>query len=262
MILCDMDGVLATGEAGDTATGGPIYRTFHEIPPELATIRDSGVSMHVVTAKVESQARQVLHAIGLASHFDSVVGADRLFWPTVWESVKRRRIPRAVSKQACRRLLPDPRGDAVVMIEDHPGHLHDLLSAGLIDFGILVPKISVVGGKPRTWFDLDLVFRIARSLSTHRPSEVDLERADITLHRWEEDGPESIDGWKNILMADDHRFLIRLSPLEPPDEDGRPAGADSLHTGEALKSAGVGVVGGVRLARRTFRGILRRLRAL
>jgi len=260
VILCDMDGVLATGEAGDTATGRPIYRTFREIPPELARIRDAGVPMHVVTAKVEPQARQVLHAVGLESCFDSVVGADRLFWPTVWDSFKRGRVPRAVSKKACRKLLPDPRGRAVVMIEDHPGHLQELLSAGLIDLGILVPKILVVGGEARTWFDLDLALRIARALTTGKPSEINLELTGVSIHRWVEGVAEEIDDLENDLMEEGHRFLMRLPTLRPPEVNDRADGVSPLHTGQVLKSTGFGVVGAVRATRRALRRTLRVLR--
>jgi phosphoglycolate phosphatase-like HAD superfamily hydrolase len=72
MILCDIDNVLATNCGRDTAIGEPIYRTFVQMPTAFHDIRRACVPIHVVTAKAEREARQILAAIGLSAWVDSV----------------------------------------------------------------------------------------------------------------------------------------------------------------------------------------------
>ena len=174
-----MDGVLAVGPHRDTEWNQPIYRTFVDPPAEFDSIHAAGVSMHLVTAKVEAEAHQVLEAIGLDRHFASVVGADRLFWPTLWAAARKRRVPEALTKSVCRGILQPQDGMRVVMIEDQAQNLVEMLTAGAIDFGILVPAFTISGERVEQWFDLDLALRIARELAT-RPVEPS-ELADLGI---------------------------------------------------------------------------------
>jgi phosphoglycolate phosphatase-like HAD superfamily hydrolase len=93
MIACDLDNVLATNRGMDTSHGEPIHRTFRSLPPQLGVIREAGLPFHVVTAKVSRQAWQILRAVGLADQVTSVVGAEVLFWPTIWSALRRGRLP-------------------------------------------------------------------------------------------------------------------------------------------------------------------------
>src|SRR4029450_14155735 len=87
MILCDIDNVLATNCGRDTAIGEPIYRTFVQMPTAFHDIRRACVPIHVVTAKAEREARQILAAIGLSAWVDSVIGAHNLLWATLLDGV-------------------------------------------------------------------------------------------------------------------------------------------------------------------------------
>lgn len=254
MILCDMDGVLATGPRGDTTCGEPIYRTFMDITDELERIRAAGVPIHVVTAKVEAEAAQVLQAIGLEDHVASVVGADRLFWPSLWAAARARRLPNALSKSLCRRLLPRGQEERAVMIENHHPHLREMLAARAIDLGILVPPIAMEGNRITTWFDLNLALRIAREFATGTLDSEDLSGRGVQLYAWNGDRPERLDPSRlpSITLGGQH--LIHLPGLSVEDS---PA-VEALHTGSILRPGGANVVTTVRAGRRFLKRFVQR----
>lgn len=260
MILCDMDGVLATGPAGDTAWGEPIYRTFREIPPELDRIRAAGISLHVVTAKVEAEAIQVLEAIGLDAHVASVVGADQLFWPSVLAAIKNRRLPRSLSKSVYRVTLAAGRAGRVVMLEDRQQHLHDMLAAGVIDFGILVPPITITEGYIRESFDLDLAFRMARELASGKLQPAELVSLDVSVYGWQSGVPESFDLAGLEAFPRGERYLLHLPKVTFAEAPSSGPAVDCLDTGRVLVPARANVVSTVRAGRRFVRRIVRRFR--
>lgn len=257
MILCDMDGVLATGPGRDTMPGEPIYRTFARAPEELERIGAAGIPLHVVTAKVESEAAQVLEAIGLDAHIASVIGANRLFWPTVWAAVRRRRLPSSLVKSVYRTVLPARQGGWVVMLEDRRENLREMLAAGAIDFGILVPPISVSEGRVVQWFDLDLALRLARELATGGPGALDLSGLGVSLRRWNGDATEEIDAEDGRAMREGERYLIRLPSLSFAASSGPTL--ERLDTGRVLTPGRANVVTTVRAGRRAVRRIVGRM---
>ncbi|HEX2439011.1 MAG TPA: hypothetical protein VHT71_11965 [Methylomirabilota bacterium] len=227
MILCDLDNVLATNRGRDTAVGQPIHRTFVRLPPALLDIRQARVPIHVVTKKTEAEAAQILAAIGLTAWVDSVIGANRLLWATLLDGVRRRRAPSTVSKVFCTRFLSAHRTGAVVMIEDRPGHLREMLDHGSIDAGILVPPIRFNGDDVVEWFDVNAALLTALMI---------VGTTAVPL-RSGEDG-----------FAED-RGIIRL-PSQRPGIDGVPAvKSDQLATGQVLRNAGFSPVSLLRHAR-------------
>lgn len=163
MILCDIDGVLAFGPYGDdTQPGQPIYSTFVSPLREIDAIRKAGIPFFIVTAKVEAEARQILSALGIGPSVDGIVGADRMFWPTLVAELSAGRLPRGVRKSVSRTILPDPSGAPVVMIEDRRANLEEMLSRRSIDLGILVPPPGPDRKNLSVWFDLGLALRLAQ----------------------------------------------------------------------------------------------------
>jgi hypothetical protein len=238
VILCDMDGVLAMGPRGDTAPREFIYRTFVEYPTALRRIREAGIPVHLVTAKVEAEARQVLRAIELEGDFTSIIGADQLFWPTLRSALRRRRLPAAIAKSTFRSVLEVPPGRPVVMIEDNRGNLLEMLGEGAIDFGILVPPLRMEGERLARGFDLELAFSVARRLSDPRLDPATLAEDDIPLLR-------SHGG-----------YLLHLPELR--DVGGAPPLPDlkALTTGVVLQASGADVVSAIRAGRRLVRNLL------
>lgn len=257
MILCDMDGVLATGRGMDTARGEPIYRTFTEPPAELERIRADDIPFHVVTAKVEAEATQVLRAVGLDGHIASVIGADRLFWPTVWTAVRRRRLPSSLTKSVYRRVLPTRQDQRVVMIEDRHEHLSDMLAANVIDFGILVPPISITDDRITEWFDLNLALWVARKLVTGRVVAAELSRRSISMYRWQGGGPKELDLADLPVGFGGGGYLLHLPNLSFDPPSAGPT-LETLNTGRILKPGRPNVVTTVRAGRRAFRQIVGR----
>jgi hypothetical protein len=235
MILCDIDGVLAMGPAGDTAVGEPIYRTFPQTLLELQRVRDAGVEFHVVTARVQAEAVQVLEAIGIDRYVDSIISADRLFWPTVWNALRRGKLPHSLSKSGCSPLLPKAGGRPVVMIENHYPHLQDMLSAGVIDYGFLVPPIQLRDGMVAQWFDLERVLRLARELVTGAATA---ELGDLGML---------------AEQIGTGRYLFRLPPANPAAANSRDL--QSLHTGCVLRRGSPNLVAVVRASRRFVRSV-------
>src|SRR4051812_23284378 len=168
MILCDLDMVLATSNGSDTRAGQPIHRTFREVPAELDLIKRDGIPFHVVTAKVEQEARLVIQAIGLDDHVTSVIGANRLLWPSVWLALKKGRMPTSISKAFWRKAIRADKSESeppcVVMIEDRRSNLLEMLRHGSIHVGILVPPIRLAGESVVEWFDLGFALGLARAL--------------------------------------------------------------------------------------------------
>jgi len=241
VILCDMDGVLAMGPGGDTAPREPIYRTFVEYPPALRLIREAGIPMHLVTAKVAAQARQVLQAIELEEHFTSIIGADQLFWPTLRSALRQRRLPVAIAKSTFRSVLEVPPGRPVVMIEDNRGNLLEMLGEGAIDFGILVPPLRTERERLTQGFDLELAFSVARRLCDPQ----------LDLGTLADDIP---------LLHRDGGYLCHLPALEDIDGASPLPDLDSLTTGIVLNAGGPELVSAIRAGRRMVRNLLARSR--
>jgi len=214
MILCDLDNVLATNRGRDTAIGQPIHRTFVRLPPALLDIRQARVPIHVVTKKTEAEAEQILAAIGLSGWVDSVIGANRLLWATLLDGVRRCRAPSKVSKVFCTRFLSARRTGAVVMIEDRPGHLREMLDHGSIDAGILVPPIRFNGDDVVEWFDVNAALLTAFAM---------VVGTSVAPLRIRDDG-----------FTED-RGMIRF-PSQRPGTEGVPlVTAEQLATGQVLQ---------------------------
>lgn len=253
MILCDMDGVLARGGTGDTVPGGSIYRTFQEVPEELERIRAAGIPVHLVTAKEEAEASQVLHAVGVSQYIESIVSANQMFWPTVRRAITRGRVPRNLAKSTARRLLRGPPDGVVVMLEDRGEHLWAMLADGAIHFGILLPPIVVSGGRIVEWYDLDLALRVARRLVQE---DLDMRElagigADVRILR---------DGALHSVHLETHpgplvgeRYLVQMPTLSGAEIDGSGPTLDSLDTGRVLEAGRGTVVSWVRSALRILR---------
>lgn len=253
MILCDMDGVLATGEGGDTAFGRRIYRTFREIPQALRIIADDPTPFHVVTAKTEAEAEQVVEAIGVETYVDSVVGADRLFWPTVWTALKQGRLPDSLSKASCLRNLSNREGSTVVMIEDHRAHLVDMLMSGTIDHGVLVPRIAASGDRLATWFDLDLALTLGWELATGRGYPAGWISRGVRILGWKEELKELVPCREMPADDGDDRFVLELPEVVFPGGTSAGPQLESLDTGRLLQPGKPNVVTGVRAARRILK---------
>jgi len=243
VILCDMDGVLAMGPRGDTAPRETIYRTFVEYPTALRHIREAGIPVHLVTAKVAAEARQVLRAIELEGDFTSIIGADQLFWPTLRSALRQGRLPVAIAKSTFRAVLEVPPGRPVVMIEDNHGNLLEMLGAGAIDFGILVPPLRMERERLTRGFDLELAFGVARRLAQSQSAPDSLADLGIPLLRLKSG------------------YLVHLPELE--DVGGASALPDlaSLTTGVVLQARGADLVSAVRAARRMARKLFVRSRS-
>lgn len=260
MILCDMDGVLATGPGGDTAHDEPIYRTFTEPPDELDLIRACGIPFHVVTAKVEAEAAQVLEAIGLRDRIASVIGANRLFWPTLWAAIRKGRLPRSLAKSVYRTVLP-ARGDRpVVMLEDRRENLCEMLAAGAIDYGILVPPISTSEGRIVEWFDVNLALRVARELARGSADAAGLSRLDLSIRPWRNGETERREREGVAMILEGERYLLRLPALSFADMPAPGPTLESLDTGWVLTRGRRDLVTTVRAGRRVVRRIVGRLR--
>jgi hypothetical protein len=228
VILCDLDGVLAVGPDGDAAPSRPIYRTFVRVPEALDQVRETGTPLHLVTARVGKEAGQILAAIGLDGHFDQVVAAEQLFWPTVRQALKRRTVPSSLSKTTYRHHVRITTGSRVVMIENHRGHLEEMLDSDSIDFGVLVPPVRFSEGKVVAWFDLDAAIALAHSLVF----------------------PPGGAGARTPAR------IFEIPRLSPHESRGSYPTIDSLYTGQTLDAKRGNVVSAVRAAR----GVLRRLR--
>lgn len=218
MILCDIDGVLAIGPDGrDTKPGQAIYPTFRTRPSEVDTIRVAGIPFCIVTAKVEVEAQQILSAINLLDHVDVVVGADRLFWPTLALDLSARRIPSVIRKSVSRRFLPRSYGSPVVMIEDRRANLEEMLLSRSIDFGILVPPPERTGQPPCEWFDLEAALRLARAAVQGRLELSRLEMEGVkVVTRLESGGAEVGDRNRPLLLElPSSRSSFRLDESAP-----------------------------------------------
>lgn len=209
MILCDIDGVLAIGPNGrDTEPGQAIYPTFRTRPSELDSIRLAGIPFCIVTAKVEVEAQQILSAIDLLDHVDAVVGADKLFWPTLALDLSAGRIPSVIRKSVSRRFLPRSHGLPVVMIEDRRANLEEMLLSRSIDFGILIPPPREKRQPPCGWFDLEAALRLARTAVQGELELSALEMEGIKVVKWLEGGGAEVGG-------SDRPLLLELPSLGP-----------------------------------------------
>lgn len=257
MILCDMDGVLATGSGRDTAPGEPIYRTFTEPPGELELIRAAGIPFHIVTAKVEAEAVQVLEAIGLDPHIESIVGANQLFWPSVWGAVTRGRFPRTLVKSAYRTVLPAQQGQRIVMLEDRRDNLREMLAADAIDCGILVPSIRIARGHLVEWFDVNLALGLARQLAVGGMDPAGLSTLDVSIRRWYDGDFQELDSREMSGIREGERYLLRVPGLSFRSLASRGPSLESLDTGRILMPGRRDLVTSVRLGRRLIRRTIR-----
>lgn len=253
MILCDLDGVVAVGPEGDTKPGAPIYRTFAKVPSELETIGAAEIPLHLVTAKVEPEARQVLEAIGLDHQITSVLGANRLFWPSIWVEIRRRgRLPRSIRKSVCRRVLRDRDRGSVVMLEDRLENLEEMLAADAIDHGILIPPLRLGGDRVLAWFELDLALRIARELATGKLEAPEVSRLGISVYRWRSDRLEPVQEPLTSVQGPS-RYVLRLPSRSYGDDPTAAPTLEALDTGRVLAPGRPTVVGAVRAGRRALR---------
>ena len=253
MILCDLDGVLAVGPRRDTERGAPIYRTFKEPPEELLAIQDAGIPLHIVTAKVEAEAKQVLDAIGLSAGWDSVIGADRLFWPTVRAALRERRVPSALLKSTFRKAIPTQGERPIVMIEDQADNLREMLSASAIDFGILVPRFSISENRIEAGFDLNRALELARRLSEGRGFLDALET--LRSSAADQEREKGITGSDRELerFPDPHGSVFQI----PAWDRALPSlSLDAFDTGHALTAHRGNIVTMVRYARRISRRLM------
>lgn len=247
MILCDIDGVLATAEQGDTRCGHPIYRTFTPPLEEVERIRDAGIPLHAVTAKVEAEAWQVLEAVGLHRHVRTVVGADRLFWPTIRGALRTWRVPSTVHKSVCRQILEGECDGPVVMIEDREGNLREMLEAGAVDVGILVPPMTAEDGRVVSGFDLDFVLHLARRVSLGEDCVGVLARGGVRVLR---------------SVPDKGQYLFRIPPHPLADDPAMAPSLRSLSTGRVLEGGRPTLVTTVRTGREVLGRVRRGIRRL
>lgn len=238
MILCDLDMVLATSNGCDTLVGQPIHRTFQDRPGELDLIKRDGIPFHIVTAKVEQEARTVLHAIGLEGYVTSVIGANSLLWPTLRCAVKERRMPTSISKAFWRTAIRDievpEKIQRVVMIEDRRSNLLDMLKYGSIDVGILVPQMRLAGESVVEWFDLNLVLRLARNLALGVDCGGLLSAYPLRVYQWRESGLEAADAESLLAGRETYRHLIELAALSPMSDQEQAFKLQSFETGQIL----------------------------
>lgn len=260
MILSDLDGVLAMGPGRDTSPGDMIYRTFSEVPRGLLQARNQGVPLHLVTAKVEGEARQVLAAVGLETHFASVIGADRLFWTTLRRALHTLRMPSAVFKSGYRSFIKAPGYQPIVMIEDNRNNLLEMLASGAIDYGILLPPIRIEEGLVVRGFDLGLALDLASHLATGNQtleafSEVEVSRLREP-RRGETQSQESV---SSCAHSEPGRYIFHLPPLIHQGSTKPPIPLESLSTGVRLVADHRSVISAVRGARRLARVTLKRM---
>jgi len=258
MILCDIDGVLATAIGQDTTPGEEIYRTFLEPLDELARIQADGIPLHVVTAKIEAEAWQVLRAVRLENAFTSLIGAEKLFWPTIMSNARRGRLPRSLSKVGFRQYVPATGDSPVVMIEDRVEHLRDMLHSGVIDFGILVPGMSFVDGYVTEWFDLNLALGVARRLVQSQISADELFRLGLTAHAWDDDQLVPVGVLGHDSPDQELSLLFSLPQIPYTLEGSSDRGTHSLRTGQVLMSGPQSLVTLIRRSRRLARSLGRR----
>lgn len=254
MIACDLDNVLATNRGMDTSHGEPIHRTFRSLPPQLRVIRDAGLPFHVVTAKVSRQAWQILRAVGLADQVTSVVGAEVLFWPTIWSALRRGRLPGTISKAAFTRFVPTS-GARAVMIEDRIANLEVLFRAGTLDTAILVPPLRIVEERVVEWFDLDSVLRLAADLARSVADVREIERRGYSILRWTPTAVLPVGG-ADAADAIGRAPLIFEAPRLRAGGSER-AGVDlrELDTGERLTATSADAISAVRETLRLLRGL-------
>lgn len=262
MILCDLDMVLATSYGSDTVPGQPIHKTFREHPEQLDAIKDDGIPFYIVTAKVEREARRVLRAIGFEGYVTSVIGADRLLWPTLWRAMKQRRIPTFISKalwrSAIRGAEASRKADCVVMIEDRRSNLLDMLEYGSIDVGILVPQIRVEGDSVVEWFDLDVALRLARKIVLQIDAGELLSTGPVRIYQWSESGLESCNISALCAGRGRYRYLIEMPALSSILRDQSPLALGLLETGHTLEGDILSMTSLLRACKR----LGRRLRAV
>jgi len=248
MILCDLDNVLATSGGLDIGHGQPIHRTFLTPPPELEQIRLAGIPFHVLTKKPESEAWQVLRAIGLDRYVTSVVGATALFWPSVWHALSHRTLPTSISKTFfARTLSPSPEA-SVVMIEDRRENLHDMFDAGIIDIGILVPPIRVSDERVVEWFNLNIVLKIAKDLTKPAAHELDLSGNGLTVYRWRRGMPERIPTGTVGRLIRPGQYLVEVQTV-PVADVASPLTLMRLATGQRLTAGRFGAIRALRIGR-------------
>lgn len=236
MILCDMDGVLARGPIRDTAPGHRIYRTFVEVPGELERIHAAGIPIHLVTAKEDAEAAQVLRAVGVAEYFHSVVSANQMFWPTVRSALTKGRVPGTIAKSTARRLVPAPRDGVVAMVEDRREHLQAMLEDRAISFGILVPPIVVSDGRITKWFDLDLALRVARGLVQRDWRAADLANVGAEVVRFGAGLLEPVDLGVESGPLVGERYLIEVPSMDSSTGPHDALALELFDTGHTLRA--------------------------
>jgi len=255
MILCDLDGVLATSHGRDTVAGGTIHRTFVCPPEQLRMISEARIPFHILTTKVEIEAWEVLRVIGLDKYVKSVIGADTLLWPSIWSALRKGQVPSYLSKAFYKRAVPNDNGERVVMIEDRRENLLSMFEAGCIDFGILVPKIRVVGEGVVEWCDLARVLQVARELAVAKVDEANWSGLGLNVYRWQRDRLEklSLDAFRR--PCGNSRYLLEV-PKVSAVESGTPGvRLQSLDTGYVLTARRLNIVAILRGCRRSFRQI-------
>lgn len=248
MILCDLDMVLATAGGKDTTPGEPIHRLFTEPPSQLQRIRQREIPFHIVTAKLKREAWEVLKAIGLAPHVDSVIGAEALFWPSIWTAFREGRRPNSISKVWYTRAIQNKERHSkprrVVMIDDRRHHLTEMLASGCIDAGILVPPLRCEGDEIVEWFDLDLTLRIASRLVT-RESPAELARLGCAVFRWSRGQLTEVHSPAGEHGHAADRYLVVVPTVKPSPA----VKLHALDTGHVLQGRCTSVVAIVRATR-------------
>jgi len=255
MILCDLDGVLATSRGVDTTYGETIHRTFVRSPFELQMINEADIPFHIVTTKIEAEAWEILRVIGLDKYVKSVIGADTLLWPSIWSALKKGRVPCYLSKAFYKRAVPyDDRG-RVVMIEDRRENLLSMFKAGCIDFGILVPKIRVVGERVVEWCDLARVLQVARDLAVAKVDEASWSRLGLVVYHWQRDRLEmlSLDGFRR--PRGNSRYLLEAPKVSAVESGSPGVRLQSLDTGYVLTARWLNIVAILRGCRWLFRRV-------
>jgi hypothetical protein len=260
MILCDLDKVLAMNRGLDTTPGAVIHRTFLNPPIQLQRIKDSGIPFYILTAKTEAEAWEILRAVGLEGYVWSVIGAEALFWRSVWHALKNGRMPSAVSKAFYQQRLHDEVSRPRVMIEDRLDRLIEMFEMQCIDFGILVPEIRVVEGWIEEWFDLDAVFRAAQTLAMGKIDEAEYVKAGITMCRWEAGEFQEIEvsDCERLLRAGMH--IVKI-PKVPASNCSEPLSLQKLDTGCILSAKPRSVVAALCAGRRIVRRLAPRVLA-
>lgn len=254
MILCDLDMVLATSNGSDTVPGQPIQRTFQTHPYELDLIKSEGIPFHIVTAKVEQEARCVLHAIGLDGYVTSVIGANSLLWPTLWHAFKKRQIPKSISKAFWKNTVRwgdiSRKSRRVVMIEDRRSNLLDMLEYGSIDVGILVPQMRLEGESVVEWFDLNLALKLARDITLGTEGTELLSASPLRVYQWPGLGPIVAHSGGLLAGQKTDRHLIELPTLSPMPCQKHNLKLQSFATGKNLVASKGNMVSLLRASKR------------